>query len=228
MAKRIVVVDYGVGNLYSVQRALEVSGAEEVVLGSDPQVIGEADGLVLPGVGAFADGMRGLRERGLIEPIKAYAQSGQPLLGICLGMQMLAMASEEFGHHEGLGLIPGEVLAIPHRSTDDQPIKVPFIGWATITPEHPKACEGSVLQSHVASAAVYLVHSFYLNPSDPKHLLATYGFGGYRITAAVRRDNITGLQFHPEKSGRVGLEIMRHFVGQRRVALPGRSSERST
>jgi len=214
MAKRIVIVDYGVGNLYSVQRALEVSGAEEIVLSADPQVIGQANGLVLPGVGAFADGMRGLRERGLVEPIKAYAQSGKPLLGICLGMQMLATASEEFGQHEGLGLIPGDVVAIPHRSTDDQPLKVPFIGWTAITPGHATACAGSVLQSHAPASAVYLVHSFHVQPANPEHLLATYGFGGHRITAAIRRDNITGFQFHPEKSGRVGLEIMRHFVGR--------------
>ena len=212
MTKRVVVVDYGVGNLYSVQRALEVSGAEEILLSSDPKDISQAEGLVLPGVGAFADGMRGLRERGLLEPIKAYAQSGRPLLGICLGMQMLATASEEFGRHEGLGLIPGEVVAIPDRSVDDQPLKVPFIGWATISPGQARANEGSLLQAHTARAAVYLVHSFQVLPTDPEHLLATYGFGGRRITAAIRSKNITGLQFHPEKSGGVGLEIMRRFV----------------
>jgi len=212
MAKCIVVVDYGVGNLYSVQRALEASGAEEILIGSDSKVISQAEGLVLPGVGAFADGMRGLRERGLMEPIKAYAQSGRPLLGICLGMQMLATASEEFGRHEGLGLIPGEVVAIPDRSVDDQPLKVPFIGWATISPGQAKANEGCLLQAHTATASVYLVHSFQVRPTDPEHLLATYGFGGHRITAAIRSKNITGLQFHPEKSGCVGLDIMRRFV----------------
>jgi len=212
MAKRIVVVDYGVGNLYSVQRALEVSGAEEIVLSSDARVISNGDGLVLPGVGAFADGMRGLGERGLLEPMKAYAQSGRPLMGICLGMQMLATSSEEFGHHEGLGLIPGEVVAIPKTSTYDYPIKVPFIGWTAITLEHVKAGADSVLRSHATSAAVYLVHSFHVRPDQPEHLLATYCFGGHHITAAIRRENITGLQFHPEKSGRVGLEIMKCFL----------------
>jgi len=127
-------------------------------------------------------------------------------------MQMLATASEEFGRHEGLGLIPGEVVAIPKRSTDDHPIKVPFIGWAAITPEHAKAFEGGVLQAHAASAAVYLVHSFYVAPADKKHLLATYDVGGHRITAAIRNRNITGLQFHPEKSGHVGLRIIKCFV----------------
>lgn len=222
MAKRVIVVDYGVGNLYSVQRALEVSGAEEIVLSSDPQVISQADGLVLPGVGAFADGMRGLRERALVEPIKTYAEAGRPLLGICLGMQMLATASEEFGHHEGLALIPGQVVAIPHRSTDDQLIKVPFIGWAAIAPADGVAWDGSALQSHVPSAAVYLVHSFHVRPDNPEHLLATYGFGGHRITAAIRRNNVTGFQFHPEKSGHVGLEIMRHFVWSVRSGLVAR------
>jgi glutamine amidotransferase len=212
MKKTIVVVDYGIGNLFSVQRALDVSGAEEIVLSSDPQIISRADGLVLPGVGAFADGMRGLRERSLVTPIKAYAESGRPLLGICLGMQMLATTSEEFGHHQGLGLISGEVAAIPIRSTDDQPIKVPFIGWTAITLAHGTACEGSVLQAHPMGSSVYMVHSFHVLPSNPEHLLATYGFGGHRITAAIRRGNITGLQFHPEKSGVAGLGIMGRFI----------------
>lgn len=212
MAKRIVVVDYGVGNLYSVQRALEVSGAEEIVVSSDPQTLMSADGLVLPGVGAFADGMRGLRDRGLIESIVRYSNSGKPLLGICLGMQMLATASEEFGLHNGLGLIPGEVVAIPNRAVDGQLLKVPFIGWANIMPTNRKAFMSSVLGSHETKGSVYLVHSFHMRPTDHDHLLATYDFGGHSITAAIQRDNVTGLQFHPERSGRVGLAIMGSFV----------------
>lgn len=212
MAKRIVIVDYGAGNLYSVQRALEVSGAEEVVLSSDPLAIGQADGLVLPGVGAFADGMRGLQDRGLIEPIIDYTHTGRPLLGICLGMQMLASVSEEFGFHNGLNLIPGDVVAIPNRSTDDQALKVPFIGWSTITPSRVEAFAETVLQEYTLGQSVYLVHSFHFQPSNPEHLLATYCFGGHSITAAIRFRNVTGLQFHPERSGPVGLQIMEQFV----------------
>lgn len=212
MIKRIVIVDYGVGNVYSVRRALEVSGAEEVVVSSDPLTISQADGLVLPGVGAFADGMRGLNDRGLVESILAYSHSGRPLLGICLGMQMLASVSEEFGCHSGLDLIPGDVVCIPNRSLDDQALKVPFIGWSAITASRDNAYQGSVLQAHSASASVYLVHSFHVRPSNPEHLLATYCLGGHSITAAIRCRNVTGLQFHPERSGQVGLQIMGQFV----------------
>lgn len=212
MAKRIIVVDYGAGNLYSVRRALEVSGAGEVTLSSDPKIISEADGLVLPGVGAFADGMRGLQSRGLVDPIIEYAQSGRPLLGICLGMQMLASVSEEFGFHDGLGLIPGDVVAIPNRSVQHETLKVPFIGWSKLSPSRASAYEGSVLRAHLSDSSVYLVHSFHVRPSNPEHLLATYSFGGHSITAAIQYRNVTGLQFHPERSGQVGLQIMGQFV----------------
>ncbi len=212
MSKRIAIIDYGAGNLYSVRRALEVSGAEEVVLSSDPLTISQADGLVLPGVGAFADGMRGLKDRRLIEPIIDYSHTGRPLLGICLGMQMLASVSEEFGCYRGLDLIPGEVVSIPSRSTDDQVLKVPFIGWSAISPSRANAYDGSVLQAHRSGGSVYLVHSFQVQPSNPEHLLATYCFGGHSITAAIRCRNVTGLQFHPERSGQVGLQIMEKFI----------------
>ena len=214
MGKRITVVDYGVGNLYSVRRAVEHCGGEEVLVSSEAEAILGADRLILPGVGAFADGMRGLRERGLAGPIIAYARSGRPLLGICLGMQMLATASEEFGQHEGLDLIPGQVVPIPRQARDGRAMKVPFIGWTPIACDNPLVRAGSCLESHPAQAAVYLVHSFHVVPANALHLLATYDFGGHRVTAAIRKDNITGFQFHPEKSGKVGLEIMRKFVGR--------------
>lgn len=214
MGRQVTVVDYGVGNLYSVRRALEVSGADEITFSADPATIGAAERLILPGVGAFADGMRGLRERRLVEPLVAYARSGRPLLGICLGMQMLASVSEEFGLHEGLGLIPGDVKAIPRRAADDSPQKVPFIGWTTMAVPAADAWIDTCLEAHPPSAAVYLVHSFHVVPRDPLHLLATYNYGGTPITAAIRSGRVTGLQFHPEKSGPVGLEIMRRFVAR--------------
>ena len=212
MGSRITVVDYGVGNLYSVSRAIEVCGHENIVVSSAPDDIASAERLILPGVGAFADGMRGLRERGLVEPIVAFARSGRPLLGICLGMQMLASESEEFGHHMGLDLIPGKVLPIPRRGTDGGALKVPFIGWTPMSIASRVAAADSCLASLPASGAVYLVHSFHVVPTDPAHLLATYAFGGHHVTAAIKMGNITGFQFHPEKSGAVGLEIMRSFL----------------
>jgi glutamine amidotransferase len=214
MSQSVTVVDYGVGNLYSVRRALESCGCEEVIVSSEPQEIERAKRLVLPGVGAFADGMRGLRERGLIEPIVRYARSGRPLLGICLGMQMLGSASEEFGEHAGLDLIPGRVVPIPRKATDGTMMKVPFIGWTSVSIGSARAHAGSLLEAHDAKSSVYLVHSFHLRPSDPDHLLATYDFGGHAVTAAIRRGNITGFQFHPEKSANVGLAIMGKFVAQ--------------
>jgi glutamine amidotransferase len=156
--------------------------------------------------------MQGLRERGLIEPIRSYAASGRPLLGICLGMQMLATTSEEFGTHAGLGLIRGRVVAIPRRTVDGLPLKVPFIGWTAIEVASDEQAAASLLASHPPQAAVYLVHSFHVQPDDARHRLATYEYGGHRITAAIRRDNIMGFQFHPEKSGGIGLAIMRNFI----------------
>lgn len=214
MGLRVTVVDYGVGNLYSVQRAVEYCGGSDVVVSADPEDIERADRVILPGVGAFEDGMRGLRDRALVGPITTYARSGRPLLGICLGMQMLATQSEEFGVHAGLDLIAGRTVAIPRCSDQGSPLKVPFIGWTTIDITSAQTHAGSSLGSHAESAAVYLVHSFHFRPQNPAHLLATYDFGGHKITAAVRKDNITGFQFHPEKSGQAGLEIMQAFVAR--------------
>jgi len=211
MTKRVTIIDYGIGNLYSVRRAVEVSGGEDIRVSGRPEDIAEADKLILPGVGAFEDGMNGLRERGLVPHIVAAARGGKPLLGICLGMQLLASTSEEFGLHSGLGLIPGEVKPIPRRSVDGEALKVPFIGWSPLILNASHPVEESCL-ANVQGKAVYLVHSYELEPHDPAHLLVSYRFGGHMVTAAVRHANVTGVQFHPEKSGTVGLQIMREFI----------------
>ncbi len=212
MTAPVTIVDYGVGNLYSVRRALEFCGCNNIVISALPEDIRASGRLILPGVGAFEDGMRGLRERGLVDPIVQYALTGRPLLGICLGMQMLATVSDEFGAHTGLNLIPGKVLRIPSVATDGTPIKVPSIGWTSIRADNPLTRQGSCLESHPDDGAVYLVHSYHVLPDDPARLLADYDFGGHRITAAIRNGNITGLQFHPEKSGKVGLDVLRKFL----------------
>ena len=211
MSKQVTIVDYGSGNLLSVSRALAQCGAD-VIISRDPSAIERATRLVLPGVGAFGDGMEGLRRRDLVEPVRAFAMSGRPLLGICLGMQMLMTSSEEFGHHAGLNLIPGCVLSLPDRSTGGQPLKRPHIGWVDLHQPADVEWTDSLLESTAPGTSVYLVHSYAAHPSNPEDCLAECNFGGHRIVACVRRRNVVGCQFHPEKSGPAGLRILSRFV----------------
>jgi glutamine amidotransferase len=210
-AAKITVVDYGIGNLYSVRRALETCDAE-VSFATDAAGIVAAPRLVLPGVGAFADGMSGLRERGLIEPLRRFAADGRPLLGICLGMQMLVSESEEFGRHEGLGLIAGRVVAVPERNVAGEPQKIPHIGWNSLVPAPNADWRATPLRSTAPGTAVYLVHSYHVTTDNPSHLLAQCDYGGHRITAAICSRNIFGCQFHPEKSGPEGLQMLAAFL----------------
>jgi glutamine amidotransferase len=207
----IAIIDYGSGNVHSVRRAFEHCGAAPV-LTADAAAIESADRLVLPGVGAFADGMRSLRERGLVDPIRRFVESGRPFLGICLGMQMLATTSEEFGLHEGLNLIPGRVVQIPSSDVDGKAHKIPHIGWAELVPAAPWA--GSIFGSTRELTSVYLVHSFQFEPEDDHHRLADCFYGGHRIAAALRAANVTACQFHPEKSGEAGLQMIASFLRQ--------------
>ena len=211
MTKRVTIIDYGIGNLYSVRRAVEVCGDVEIHVSDRPEDIVNSDKIILPGVGAFEDGMNGLRERGLIPHFTEVARAGRPLLGICLGMQLLSTTSEEFGMHLGLDLIPGDVKSLARTGIDGEPLKVPFIGWSSLILNaiHPK--QDSCLK-HANGKSVYLVHSYQVHPKNNAHVLASYSMGGRMITAAVRNNNITGLQFHPEKSGAVGLKIMQEFL----------------
>jgi len=213
---KVVVVDYGMGNLFSVCRALEACGAEPL-LSNTPHEILKAKALLLPGVGAFADGMVGLSELGLIQPIREYAKTGRPLLGICLGMQMLLDSGEEFGIHEGLGLIPGTVRPIPSTGSDGQAHKIPHIGWnALLKPKTRKpetsSWADSILEEIEEEQRAYFVHSFTAVPTQEEHRLADCDYNGQRISAAVQSGNIYGTQFHPEKSGPVGLKILKNFL----------------
>ncbi len=209
---KVVVVDYGMGNIKNVQRGLEKVGAT-VEVSSCNEVISSADCLVLPGVGAFEAGMNGLREAGVIQAIDEFAQSGKPLLGICLGMQMLLDRSNEHGSHEGLGYIPGVVNEVPHHREGVPVRKIPHIGWsALIHPAHRPDWSDSILGDINVGDYFYFVHSYMAAPDDSKDILAQCEYEGYRITAAIQRANITGLQFHPEKSGELGLRILERFV----------------
>lgn len=209
---RVTIIDYGIGNLLSVARAFEHCGAETVVTGV-PDAIETAERLVLPGVGAFADGMAGLRDRGLIDPIRKFAASNRPFLGICLGMQMMLDSGEEFGIHEGLGLIPGKIVPIPTTGADGTSHKIPHIGWNLLElPVSAPDWTHTILDGIRPQAAVYFVHSFTAFPVNPDHRLADCHYNGRLISAAIRSGFLYGCQFHPEKSGKVGLQIINNFI----------------
>lgn len=199
----IAIVDYGVGNLFSLKSSFAAIGVEAVVT-NDPMLLCGADKIILPGVGAFEDAARKLRESGLDVVIKQLAADGKPLMGICLGMQMLFEKSFEYGEHEGLGLIKGAVKPIADVIPED--LKIPHIGWNALkfkgdSPLFSKIREGD---------CVYFVHSFYAADCE-ESVIATAEYGA-ELTAAVAKDNVYGCQFHPEKSGAVGLNILRAFA----------------
>ncbi len=199
----IAIVDYGVGNLRSVQKALERVGAMAVVT-SDPAALDAAQGVVLPGVGAFGDGMDSLRARHLVEPVLRQARSGKPLLGICLGMQLLFDESEEMGLHQGLGLLAGRVVRFPEGD-----LKVPHIGWNQLRMAGSRA-EMALLEGIVEGAHAYFVHSYYVAPEEPGDILATTEYG-VEFASVVGQGTIYGAQFHPEKSQEVGLRLLENF-----------------
>ena len=202
----IAIVDYGVGNLFSLNCSLSAIGAD-VVVTSDPSVLEKADHILLPGVGAFEDAARKLRAAGLDQVLIRLAKEGKPLLGICLGMQLLFDKSYEYGEHTGLGLIPGEV--IPMAGTIPAELKIPHIGWNGLSKrrEHP------LLKNIREGDCVYFVHSYYASGCEDA-VIATAEYGK-DITAAVAHRNVCGCQFHPEKSGAAGLAILKAFLETR-------------
>jgi glutamine amidotransferase len=203
----VTVVDYGIGNLHSVVKALRHEGAE-VRVESSPQAIAAADRLVLPGVGAFGDGARELARRELVEPLRAFVAKGRPFLGICLGMQLLLKESEEFGNHQGLGLIDGCVVAMKAAPS----IKIPHIGWNRIAPPAGGSWKATVFDGIEPGTMVYFVHSFAAMPASTADILCETTHGGNCFAAGVHRANVVGCQFHPEKSGATGLLLLRRFV----------------
>lgn len=212
MTAQVTVVDYGSGNLLSVARGLERCGAE-VELTGDGRQVAKAERLVLPGVGAFGKAAERLRDSRLAEPILEFVRYGRPFLGICVGMQLMLDVSEEFGLHEGFGMIPGRVVAIPRTGADGALHAVPHIGWSAIH-HGGGGWRGTPLEGISDGASVYFVHSFAAKPEDDAHVLARCDYDGRAITAAVARGNTFGFQFHPEKSGPVGLAILQRFIGR--------------
>ena len=209
---RVTVIDYGVGNLLSVQRGLEQCGAH-VTLTSDAEQILSASRIVLPGVGAFQNGMQALEQLGLIEVIQEVANRKIPLLGICLGMQLLLTESEEFGLTKGLGLIPGRVIPVPTHALNGETQKIPHIGWSSLQYSNiEKKWDGSVLHDNQPGSAAYFVHSFMAIPDLGEHRVADCVYGGHRVPAVIACNQISGCQFHPEKSGEVGIKVLRRFI----------------
>lgn len=204
----IAIIDYGVGNLFSLSSSLRAVGAK-VVVTDDREILKKADRLILPGVGAFADAAAKLRAGGLDGFVREQAASGKPLLGICLGMQLLFEKSYEFGEHQGLGLIPGEI--VPMQGTIPADLKIPQIGWNRLALKG----ENPLFQHIQDGDYVYFVHSYYASGCDP-YVIATTDYG-IEMTAAAAHGNVYGCQFHPEKSGPVGLKILAAFCGTESV-----------
>lgn len=203
----IAIIDYGMGNLRSVQKGFEKVGSEAVIT-SDPQVVLRAARVVLPGVGAFRDCMHNLEQGGFVEPILKTIAEGRPFLGICVGMQLLFTDSVEFGLYRGLDVIPGHVLRFPDQMTvAGEKLKVPQMGWNQLSfKRRPPVFEGIDDGSNV-----YFVHSYYVKPDDSSVIATTTDYG-FEFCSSVWRDNVVATQFHPEKSQAVGLQILKNFA----------------
>ncbi len=205
----ITIVDYGMGNLRSVQKALERLGYQALITG-DAGAIGNAERLILPGVGAFRDAIGEIRQQGLEKPILAHIESGRPFLGICLGLQLLFDVSFEDGTYEGLGVIPGQVVRFPTRPG----LKVPHMGWNQLDIQQPNP----LLAGIPSGAHFYFVHSFHVVPSDPSWIAARTEHGE-PFVSMVARDNLFATQFHPEKSQAAGLQLLDNFAKLPATAL---------
>lgn len=198
----IAIIDYGAGNLHSVKNALDFLGADNIVTGSREEIL-NADKVILPGVGAFGDAMKCLEESGLVETVKAAAQSGKPFLGICLGLHLLFEESEESPNVKGLGIFKGKIVKIP----DNGSLKIPHMGWNNI---HITK-DSKILKNIGDEPYVYFVHSYYVEAQD-KSVVSAYTEYGQRLDIAVEQGNVFATQFHPEKSGDTGMKILKNFI----------------
>lgn len=197
----IAIVDYGIGNLHSVSKAIERLGYDYLITGDRDEILA-ADGVILPGVGAFGDAMNHIREGGMDHVVQEVAASGKPLLGICLGMQLLFSESEEYGNHRGLDILPGKVVRFAEGE-----YKVPHMGWNRLEYKQPD----HALVRDLYAGHAYFVHSYHVLPEHPEDLIAVTQYG-HPVTAIVGRDNVYGMQFHPEKSGELGKLLLRNFL----------------
>lgn len=206
--KKIAIIDYGVGNLHSAVRAFR-KFTDHVAVTDEAEVIAGSDALVLPGQGSFQSGIEGLAIRNLLEPVKNFISSGKPVLGICLGAQVLLSEGHEFGKFEGLGLIAGTVEIFPPLPDHE---KIPHVGWNGIYAPKSVSWKKTIFENLPDRSDVYFVHSYTMRPKDPENILALANYGGHEFCAAVRSGNVFGTQFHPDVSGEVGLEIINNFL----------------
>lgn len=207
--KKVSIIDYGIGNILSVKRAFENQGADVTVI-STPEEVMSSERLVLPGVGAFKKGMVELQKRNLVETIQKYCAEDRPFLGICLGMQMMLDESEEFGLNRGLGIISGKVVKIEKTTIDGKYQKIPHVGWNELC--FASDADHTILSEVDEGEMVYFVHSYMAQPKEERYRLADTYYGGRRLAAVIRKGNCYGTQFHPEKSGLVGLKIIHNFI----------------
>ncbi len=203
----VSIIDYGLGNLFNIQRAFDAIGINSII-SSNPKEIKESSHLLLPGVGAFEEGMENLKKQSLVETILEFSDSGKPILGICLGMQLLMSQSFEGGEHKGLDLIEGKVL--PLEKTPE--IKIPNIGWTTLMKNQEKEKSGSLLENLPEDPYMYFLHSYQVQVNDSNHILSKTIYGDNEFCSSVQKDNIYGCQYHPELSAVNGLQILRNFV----------------
>lgn len=208
---KVAIIDYGLGNLFSINQACKHAGIDSIIT-SDKNVIRNVDGLILPGVGAFGDAMNYLHKTELITPITDFVKTGKPFMGICLGMQLLFTKSEEFGSHQGLNLIPGKILKFPQHDTSDNKIKVPQIQWNQIFKNTDELWQNSPLINVPEKTYVQFVHSYYAVPDNSTQILTYTKYADIKYASSVIKDNIVGFQFHPEKSGVLGLKIYENWA----------------
>jgi len=210
MAKSIVILDYGMGNIYSISQALIHFGFLPKLTNNILE-IENADYLILPGVGAFEGAMKQLNELNLVNSIIKHVKNGKPLMGICLGMQLLFDSSYEFGQHEGLGLIPGQVVRFPDEDFEGTKLRIPHIGWNTLEAES-NDWKKTPLKDFPSNGMMYFVHSYYAKPDNLEDILAITNYCGFEFCSAVQHNNIFGFQGHPEKSGELGLSVYKNFI----------------
>ncbi len=207
----IVIVNIGTSNLFSVARAVEQCGFHGSIT-SDPEDVRRADRVVLPGVGAFGEAMGRLTASGMADSLRESASQGKPILGICLGMQLLFDGSEEFGAYRGMSLVPGRVVSFPPPSQDGPRYKVPQIGWNTVSPARGVDWPGTIMEGQATSSWFYFVHSFYCLPAQQSDIIGVTTYAELEYCSVVRRGHIWGCQFHPERSAKEGLRIYKKFL----------------